>query len=956
MAKYSKGWEINPTFTDDDDLFLLEELLQQEMYERSEANLYQFFINFWNTFDPQPLVPNWHLECLCEHIQAAMNREIRRLIINIPPRCEVGTENINLANGSYKPIKNIKIGDEVLSSDTKTINSNKVLDVIKAGYLDCLELKFSDGHTLKVSTDHKIYTVNRGWLKACELLLEDVVISPRTYFCANEELPLEDAFLLGLWVAEGFKGNRTHFGFANNTAEIINKAIAIAEGKGWRYRYDKEFTHRFINPEGETRGTGIKGSIRKWLEYYMPEEEYPTNCYDVRVPSCIFRATREAKVEFLNAFIACDGWIDTSSGKIATEVSSEQLAKDIYRLFKQLGYSPTLKNRDRKHTYTPQGKVTCAVHYTCTISKNSELQRAKKDFNFYHKQIKLESIASKDTSRLNDVPSCLIPLDKVSSNYRYRVKNTKWLQSTTLREYCLDEEWLDSLNLQEFQYLAITDIKSIGKQECFDLTVENDHTYFSEDILTHNSSKSTTSSITAPVWWWINNPYEKFWLVSHTAKLYMQNIVYARRILDHPLYKNRWLKPDSEFFKYELTKDQNTKTRIENSAGGYILGGSPTSGALGMGYTVAILDDILDSEESNNPQMVEAVNNWFTQTFLNRSNDVKNDVVIIPMQRLHENDITAYVQKTYAEQDWFVLNLPAKYEPQRTFISPIGYNDKRTVRNQLLDPIRLPDEFLITQSKNLIVYNTRYQQDPEAGGDGNLVKSEWLRESDAKPNNYSVMITVWDLSITETPEADYTVGLVICKFGDEYHIIDMWRKQCEIPAQIDAIKKMKKKYPKSIVGIEAKSNGHAAMSMLQRDIQNIYPFEPRKFGGNKEQRLGAILQYFRDKKVVIYNPFKPDPRVESTYDPEAIKKELKAFPLSAHDDIVDCVAYGVNYLAEYGQESTAVITKGSKITLFDEDYIDNPEIRNRINIYDYTDYDFDQHYIPTRNDLQEIAW
>lgn len=556
MAKYPKGWEINPLFNEDDDLFLLEELLQQEMYERSELNLYQFFVNFWNTFDPQPLVPNWHLECLCEHIQAAMNREIRRLIINIPPR----------------------------------------------------------------------------------------------------------------------------------------------------------------------------------------------------------------------------------------------------------------------------------------------------------------------------------------------------------------------------------------------------------------SSKSTTASISAPVWWWINHSYEKFWLVSHTAKLYMQNIVYARRILDHPLYKDRWLKPDSEFFKYELTKDQNTKTRIENSAGGYILGGSPTSGALGMGYTVAILDDILDSEESNNPEMVAAVNNWFTQTFLNRSNDVKNDVVIIPMQRLHENDITAYVQKTYAEQDWFVLNLPAKYEPERTYVSPIGYNDKRTVRNQLLDPVRLPDEFLLTQSKNVLVYNTRYQQDPEAGGDGNLVKSEWIRESDVKPNNYSVMITVWDLSITETPEADYTVGLVICKFGDEYHIIDMWRKQCEIPEQIDAIKKMKKKYPKSIVGIEAKSNGHAAMSMLQRDIQNIYAFEPRKFGGHKEQRLGAILQYFRDKKVVIYNPFKPDPKVEKTYDPEAIKKELKAFPLAAHDDIVDCIAYGINYLAEYGQESTAVITKGSKIALFDEDYIDNHEIRKSINIYDYTDYTFDQHYIPTRNDLQEIAW
>lgn len=472
------------------------------------------------------------------------------------------------------------------------------------------------------------------------------------------------------------------------------------------------------------------------------------------------------------------------------------------------------------------------------------------------------------------------------------------------------------------------------------------------------SSKSTTASISAPVWWWINNPHEKFWLVSHTAKLYVQNIVYARRILDHPLYKDRWLNPgNEETFKYELTKDVNTKTRIENTAGGYILGGSPTSGALGMGYTVAILDDILDSEESNNPDMVQYANSWFTQTFLNRSNDVKNDVIIIPMQRLHENDITAYVQKTYPEQNWFVLNLPAKYEPQRTFISPIGYNDKRTVRNQLLDPVRLPEEFLLTQSKNPIVYNTRYQQDPEAGGDGNMVKADWIRESDNKPVHYSVMITIWDLSLTETAESDYTVGLVMCKFGDEYHIVDMWRKQCAVPEQLDAIRKMKKKYPKSIIGVEARSNGHAAMSMLEREIQNIYAFEPRKFGGHKEQRLAAVLQYFRDKKVVIYSPFTPDIKVEDTFDPVEIKKELVGFPLVAHDDIVDCIAYGINYLAEYGQENTAVITNGNKITLFEEDYADNRQMsKSDITVYDYTDYNFEQQWIPTRDDLQEIGW
>jgi predicted phage terminase large subunit-like protein len=435
------------------------------------------------------------------------------------------------------------------------------------------------------------------------------------------------------------------------------------------------------------------------------------------------------------------------------------------------------------------------------------------------------------------------------------------------------------------------------------------------------SSKSTVSSISSPAWWHIDHPYEKFWLVSHTQKLFTQNIVYARRILDHPLYRERWCDPKLEdHYRFTLSTDVNTKTRIENNQGGYILGGSPSSGALGMGYSVAILDDILDSEESNNPEMVQGVNNWFTQTFLNRSNDVRSDVVIIVMQRLASGDLTDYVMEKYGDQGWFLLNIPAKYDPDRTFISPIGFNDPRTKRNQLMDPNRLPEDFLAVQAKDPLIYNTRYQQNPDAESDGNLIKAEWVQETSTKPTSFSSMITVWDLAFTDEPTSTYTVGLVLGKSDGKYYLIDMYRDRIDAPAQKDAILKMRQKYPRSIVGIEKRANGHAVMSMLQRDITNIYAFEPRLFGGSKEQRLSAVLPLFRDKQVYIYSPFEVDATIEQTYSADVIKKELKAFPLAKHDDIVDCTAYGLAYLAQKGQESTAIVTQGQRIRLGDEDY------------------------------------
>ena len=683
----------------DEDLLLLEQLLMEEMYEQSEKSLYKFFLNFWKTFDPQPLVNNWHLECMCEHIQAAAKRQIRRLIINVSPRsskCLNENTLIRMADGSQKPIKDILPGEYVLSLDTeKGIHKpGKVTDVINSGLKPVYKVVVDTGETIYSTKEHRFYTWD-GYKRLEELSVGDDVSVARSF----ETL---------LKVAK---------------EESLKKIVSI--------------------------------------EYVGYE-----NTYDICVP----------------------------------------------------------------------------------------------------------------------------------------------------------------------EYENFT-------------TAEGFHV--------HNS---TTSSITFPVWQWLHHPEEKFWLISHSARLFMQNVMYARKIMEHPQYQNRWMNPElEEHFRFTLAKDSNTKSRIDNTCGGYINTGSPTGKVLGMGYTVAVLDDLLDSEESHNPVAVQGVNDWFTNTFLNRSNDVNNDVIIIPMQRLATDDITGYVQRMYPEQDWFVLNLPAKYDPDRTFVSPIGYNDKRTVRNQLIDPVRLPEEFLIAQSKKPLIYNTRYLQNPEATGDGNFIKSEWIRESDSRPINHSVMITVWDLSITETAESDYTVGLVMCKFGDEFHIIDMWRKQCEIPEQIDAIRKMKRKYPQSIVGVEARSNGHAAMGMLRREIQNIYAFEPAKFGGSKEQRLGAVLQYFRDKKVCIYNPFQPDSKLEPTYSADTIIKELKAFPLG-NDDIVDCVAYGINYLAEYGQENTAMVTKGSKIVIAEEDYVLERQLRSAPGIYDYTDYTLDSHLIPTRSDLADIQW
>lgn len=49
--------------------------------------LYDFVKRAWHILEPDnPFVDNWHIGCICEHLEAVTALEIRQLIINIPPR------------------------------------------------------------------------------------------------------------------------------------------------------------------------------------------------------------------------------------------------------------------------------------------------------------------------------------------------------------------------------------------------------------------------------------------------------------------------------------------------------------------------------------------------------------------------------------------------------------------------------------------------------------------------------------------------------------------------------------------------------------------------------------------------------------------------------------------------------------------------------------------------------
>ena len=59
--------------------------VEREYCQRSLAN---FVRRAWSVFDPtSPLVYGWHIDAICDHLEAITRQDLNRLLINIPPGC-----------------------------------------------------------------------------------------------------------------------------------------------------------------------------------------------------------------------------------------------------------------------------------------------------------------------------------------------------------------------------------------------------------------------------------------------------------------------------------------------------------------------------------------------------------------------------------------------------------------------------------------------------------------------------------------------------------------------------------------------------------------------------------------------------------------------------------------------------------------------------------------------------
>jgi hypothetical protein len=167
-------------------------------------------------------------------------------------------------------------------------------------------------------------------------------------------------------------------------------------------------------------------------------------------------------------------------------------------------------------------------------------------------------------------------------------------------------------------------------------------------------------------------------------------------------------------------------------------------------HNCIIIDDPNSVDDVDSEATIQTAIDWWEGTMPTRLNNQETGAYIIIQQRTFENDLTGHILETEGA-DWVHLMIPMRYEPDRSFFSPIGWKDPRTVEGELMWPERFSEAATKRLEKRLGSFRTagQLQQRPEPAGGGIIRRAWWqLWEGESFPP-FDFIVGLLDTAFTE---------------------------------------------------------------------------------------------------------------------------------------------------------------------------------------------------------------
>ncbi|MCY4318354.1 MAG: phage terminase large subunit [Alphaproteobacteria bacterium] len=564
----------------------------------AELSLYDFTRILWAEMDPAPFHSGWHIQAICEHLEAVSRGEIRRLLINVPPRhmkalsidTPVWTLNGWVAHGDLQP------GDFVYSPEGSLVRvTNVTHHMVCEGAMRVIfdtreSLVASEAHEWDVDREKwggetKRYRVPRtiethelrGSKEKATLRPDRIPVSAPVY--GVERSLLIDPYVLGAWYGDGSKRcGQITVGAEDKAAMEVNLGTKASDtvykqrsGEGESYR---------ITPEGLATRLRIMGIADK-----------------SNVPVEYLRASIEQRTAFLQGLMDTDGHA-TKDGSCVFTNTNPVLIDAVYHLIVSLGFKPHVRWRQIEIRGEPYryGQV------------NFRAPRGSSVFRLKRKLARL----------------------KVPKVPRSRNRYVEKVESA-------GAHIVNCIEVEGGKYLA-------GRGM----------------IATHNSL-ATAVAWPAWTWaqppgrgFVHAGPGVKFMSLSYSQAFAERDSRKMLQLVRSAPYQRWWGK------RVRIAADQQARTRFETTAKGFRFPSSVGGKTTGEGGDLLVVDDPISATDAKSEVERQNVIDWWTETMQTRLNDPKRGAFVVIMQRLHESDLAGHILAH--ETGWTHLCLPARYE------------------------------------------------------------------------------------------------------------------------------------------------------------------------------------------------------------------------------------------------------------------------------------------------------
>ena len=381
--------------------------------------------------------------------------------------------------------------------------------------------------------------------------------------------------------------------------------------------------------------------------------------------------------------------------------------------------------------------------------------------------------------------------------------------------------------------------------------------------------KSFILSVCLPAWLLGRNPGEHIVCASYSCGLADKFSRDCRDLMDTPFYKR-------VFPHTRLNPRKITEAEFETMQRGYRLATSVGATLTGRGGRVLVVDDPLKGDDANSRVALDGANEWFRNTAINRLDSLTDRLIIVTMQRLHQNDLSGMLIK----QGWPSIVMPMiAQEPADILIGEDVFYHRPA--GEALQPNRDSLDALQEQKSQIgsHIWAAQFDQNPTPP-EGITVKAASLARYDFLPAERKFRRVVLSCDPAGKPGAhnNYT-AIAICGFDTkQIYLLHVERGHWTVLEMRRRIEMLARDWNVDLVIIEDTSSGMGLIQILREDssllVKGLRP------DADKEVRMSRHLGRFEADNILL-------PK-EAPWLAE-FETELLAFPNDRYDDQVDAL-------------------------------------------------------------------